>query len=82
MLRPLSSPNYPYNSCLRSHINKTETEYALAMITKAGIPSTKVVPSLAFYRHSIEIRDLSCHGSKCIIVGNKTGIKKGSCIDM
>lgn len=67
--------------CLRSHVNKTETEYALAMITKAGIPSTKVLPSLALYGRSFEIRDSSCQGSGCVVVGKGSGITKGSCTD-
>jgi hypothetical protein len=28
--------------CLRHHTNKTETELALVMVTKAGVPSNKV----------------------------------------
>ncbi|RKK87458.1 hypothetical protein BFJ68_g3196 [Fusarium oxysporum] len=38
-----ASPGCPKVKCLRSHVNLTETMGALAMITKAGVPSTKVI---------------------------------------
>ena len=33
----------PGGDYLRSHVNKTETENALVMITKAGVPANKVL---------------------------------------
>ncbi|CAI7630226.1 unnamed protein product [Penicillium glandicola] len=32
----------PTGDCLRSHVNKTETLNSLAMITKAGVPASKI----------------------------------------
>ncbi|PNY28794.1 Uncharacterized protein TCAP_01272 [Tolypocladium capitatum] len=39
-------------NCLRSHINKTETHDALAMITKASVDSTKFVVRVTSYKGS------------------------------
>ncbi|KAL7932039.1 glycoside hydrolase family 18 protein [Trichoderma chlorosporum] len=39
-------------NCLRSHVNLTETMYALAMITKAGVDAQKVVVGLPSYGRS------------------------------
>ncbi|EGE06693.1 chitinase [Trichophyton equinum CBS 127.97] len=38
-----SQSGCPSGTCLRSHVNLTETISALSMITKAGVPSNKVV---------------------------------------
>ncbi|KAF7161388.1 hypothetical protein CNMCM5623_007002 [Aspergillus felis] len=37
-----SNPGCPTGNCLHSHVDLTETEYALAMITKAGVPANKI----------------------------------------
>ncbi|KAL7945747.1 glycoside hydrolase family 18 protein [Trichoderma barbatum] len=39
-------------NCLRGHVNLTETMYALAMITKAGVDASKVVVGLPSYGRS------------------------------
>ncbi|PTB47685.1 glycoside hydrolase family 18 protein [Trichoderma harzianum CBS 226.95] len=39
-------------NCLRGHANLTETKYALAMITKAGVDARKVVVGLSSYARS------------------------------
>jgi GH18 family chitinase len=62
-------------------VNKTETEYTLAMITKAGIPSIKVVPGLALYGRSFEMTDPSCQGPECTFTGKESGATKGACTD-
>tara|TARA_R110002060_G_scaffold65660_1_gene74670 strand:+ start:625 stop:951 length:327 start_codon:yes stop_codon:yes gene_type:complete len=36
-------------NCLRSHVNLIETTNALSMITKAGVPSNKVVLGVVSY---------------------------------
>ncbi|UNI18137.1 hypothetical protein JDV02_004426 [Purpureocillium takamizusanense] len=38
-----SAPGCPAGNCLRSHVNWTETENALAMITKACVPTSKIL---------------------------------------
>ncbi|KAL4739555.1 glycoside hydrolase superfamily [Aspergillus similis] len=75
------NPGCPTGNCLRSHVNKTETEYTLAMITKAGIPSNKVVPGLALYGRSFEMTDPSCRGPECTFTGEESGATKGACTD-
>lgn len=81
MLTASSSPGCPNGNCLRSHVNKTETEYTLAMVTKAGIPSTKIVPGLALYGRSFQMSDSSCKGPECTFTGKESGATKGSCTD-
>ncbi|KAI0191619.1 hypothetical protein F4808DRAFT_476023 [Astrocystis sublimbata] len=71
----------PKGNCLRSHVNKTETEYALAMITKAGLPSTKVVPGLALYGRSFKMSSKDCKGPLCSFTGKESGATKGLCTD-
>ncbi|KAL3477790.1 glycoside hydrolase superfamily [Aspergillus californicus] len=75
------NPGCPDGNCLRSHVNKTETEYTLAMITKAGIPSTKVVPGLALYGRSFEMTDPDCKDPECTFTGEESGATKGACTD-
>jgi len=77
------NPGCANGNCLRSHVNKTETEYTLAMITKAGIPSNKVVPGLALYGRSFEMTDPSCKGPTCTFTGTRTHSNAihGECTD-
>ncbi|KAJ5662800.1 hypothetical protein N7507_003531 [Penicillium longicatenatum] len=75
------NPGCPDGNCLRSHVNKTETEYTLAMVTKAGLPSIKVVPGLALYGRSFEMTDKDCKGPECTFVGKESGATKGLCTD-
>lgn len=51
------------------------------MVTKAGIPSTKIVPGLALYGRSFEMTDPSCKGPECTFTGKESGATKGSCTD-
>ncbi len=44
-------------SCLRSHINMTETLNALSLTTKAGVPSKKVVVGVSSYGRSFEMAE-------------------------
>jgi GH18 family chitinase len=44
-----TTPGCPSGNCLRSHVNETETKDALAMITKAGVPSGKIVVGVSSY---------------------------------
>ncbi|OJJ06595.1 hypothetical protein ASPVEDRAFT_200629, partial [Aspergillus versicolor CBS 583.65] len=75
------NPGCPLGDCLRSHVNKTETEYALSMVTKAGLPSIKIVPGLALYGRSFEMVDPDCKGPECKFTGKESGATKGSCTD-
>ncbi|KAI9467480.1 class V chitinase-like protein, partial [Coemansia mojavensis] len=65
--------------CLRSHVNITETWNSLSMITKAGVPSNKVVPGIAFYGRSFQQVDPSCSGPSCKFTGPASGATPGVC---
>ncbi|ERS96164.1 hypothetical protein HMPREF1624_07700 [Sporothrix schenckii ATCC 58251] len=56
-------------NCLRSHVNLTETMTSLAMITKAGVPSAKVVVGVTSYGRSFGMTDGSCYGPECTFGG-------------
>ncbi|KAJ5081191.1 killer toxin alpha/beta [Penicillium angulare] len=58
-------------NCLRSQVNLTETNYALAMITKAGVDSTKVMVGVASYGRSFGMADNDCTGPNCHYTGNR-----------
>ncbi|KAK4031213.1 glycoside hydrolase [Parachaetomium inaequale] len=53
-----ANPGYALGNCLRSHINLTETEYTLSMITKAGVPASKIAVLIAGYGRSFGMAEL------------------------
>ncbi|OMP84202.1 Killer toxin subunits alpha/beta [Diplodia seriata] len=55
----------PAGNCLRSHVNLTETMWALGMVTKAGVPAAKVAVGLAAYGRSFGMREAGCDGPEC-----------------
>ncbi|CAI7608393.1 unnamed protein product [Penicillium viridicatum] len=59
-------------NCLRSHVNLTETMTSLAMITKAGVPSGKVVVGVSSYGRSFGMTDGSCYGPECTFGGTSS----------
>ncbi|KPM40729.1 hypothetical protein AK830_g5807 [Neonectria ditissima] len=65
-----ASPACPSGNCLRSHVNKTETIDALAMITKAGVPASKVVVGVSSYGRSFRMQDPKCTGPQCTFTGS------------
>ncbi|CAN9372976.1 unnamed protein product [Alternaria alternata] len=67
-----SSPGCPEGDCLRSHVNMTETTTALAMITKAGVPSYKVVVGIASYGRSFKMAEEGCTSEMCRYTGSRT----------
>ncbi|KAL2257800.1 hypothetical protein VTK26DRAFT_9157 [Humicola hyalothermophila] len=58
-------------NCLRSHVNKTETENSLAMITKAGVPSYKVYVGISSYGRSFKMAEPGCDGPTCVYLGER-----------
>ncbi|CZS91648.1 uncharacterized protein RCO7_06969 [Rhynchosporium graminicola] len=76
-----TSPGCPSGSCLRSHVNETETKEALSMITKAGAPSNKVLVGVASYGRSYKMAQAGCDGENCLYTGNNrnSGAAKGRC---
>ncbi|KAJ5173846.1 Peptidoglycan-binding Lysin subgroup [Penicillium coprophilum] len=55
----------PTGDCLRSHVNKTETINSLAMITKAGVPASKIFVGVSSYGRSFGMVDPTCTGPMC-----------------
>ncbi|KAK3500592.1 hypothetical protein B0T13DRAFT_535440 [Neurospora crassa] len=70
-------------NCLRSHVNLTETRTALAMITKAGVDSGKVVVGVSSYGRSFNMADAGCYSKDCFFTGSATAsdASKGPCTD-
>ncbi|KAJ6025189.1 hypothetical protein N7444_012868 [Penicillium canescens] len=69
----------PEGDCLRSHVNLTETTSALSMITKAGVPSSKVIVGLSSYGRSFKMTKEGCTGPMCRYEGPKSGAQPGRC---
>ncbi|KXJ87189.1 glycoside hydrolase superfamily, partial [Microdochium bolleyi] len=67
--------------CLRSHINITETINSLAMITRAGVPSHKVIVGITSYGRSFKMVDANCWGPSCLYLGsrNQSPAQPGKC---
>jgi chitinase len=51
--------------CLCSHVNLTETLSSLAMVTKAGLPSNKIVVGVSSYGRSFNTVDGGCWTDMC-----------------
>ncbi|KAI8954477.1 hypothetical protein F4801DRAFT_533349 [Xylaria longipes] len=71
----------PAGNCLRSHVNKTETENALAMITKAGVPASKVLVGMALYGRSFRMTSAGCYDVDCTFTGPGSGATPGRCTE-
>ncbi|KAF7555882.1 hypothetical protein G7Z17_g1807 [Cylindrodendrum hubeiense] len=58
--------------CIRSHVNLTETNSALSMITKAGVPNNKVFVGEASYGRSFHMAQNNCWKPDCEFTGSRT----------
>ncbi|KAF4961834.1 hypothetical protein FSARC_10042, partial [Fusarium sarcochroum] len=78
---PHSQEGCDFGNCLRSQVNLTETQYSLAMITKAGVPSNKVIVGVTSFGRSYKMTEVDCYGPDCFYNGNKleSPAKKGKC---
>lgn len=74
-----SNPGCDTGNCLRSHINGTETINALSMITKAGVPASKIVTGIASYGRSFQMTTAGCTGPMCTFTGPDSGAHPGLC---
>jgi GH18 family chitinase len=74
-----ASPGCPKGDCLRSHVNLTETMTALSMVTKAGMPTSKVVVRTSLYGRSFKMVNPDCSGPQCKYKGPKSVAAKGRC---
>lgn len=79
-----SSPGCPSGNCIRSHVNMTETQLSLAMITKAGVASNKIVVGVASYGRSFRLADGGCTTPECLFTGSpiQSNAFKGHCTQM
>jgi chitinase len=70
-------------NCLRSHINSTETDNALSMVTKAGVPANKIMVGVSSYGRSFKMVDSSCTGVMCKFSGSPkiSNADPGYCTD-
>ncbi|EPE06554.1 glycoside hydrolase family 18 protein [Ophiostoma piceae UAMH 11346] len=70
-------------NCLRSHVNITETMTSLAMVTKAGVNSGKVIVGVTSYGRSFGMEDGSCWTPGCTYGGSagESTAAKGLCTD-
>ncbi|KAK3317910.1 killer toxin alpha/beta [Apodospora peruviana] len=73
----------PAGNCLRSHVNLTETNTALSMITKAGVKTNKIMVGESSYGRSFKMAQADCPGPKCTFLGDRLNspAKKGRCTD-
>jgi chitinase len=69
----------PGGNCLRSHVNLTETLSAMSMITKAGVPSNKVVLGVSSYARSFQMTEAGCYTEMCTYTGPDSGAVPGKC---
>ncbi|KAL8335759.1 hypothetical protein RB598_009788 [Gaeumannomyces tritici] len=76
-----ATPGCPTGNCLRSHVNRTLTMNALTMITKAGVPSNKILVGVSSYGRSFRMADPGCAGPDCFYLGNRRNseARQGRC---
>ncbi|KAF2667536.1 glycoside hydrolase [Microthyrium microscopicum] len=74
-----TSPGCPGGDCLRSHVNMTETIAALGMITKAGVPTYKLIGGIASYGRQFGLTTRGCYGPTCKFHGPQSTAKPGRC---
>jgi hypothetical protein len=60
-------------------VNLTETLNSLSMVTKAGVPSSKLIIGVTSYGRSFRMTDSSCTGPQCTFVGPESTATKGEC---
>ncbi|KAF1835102.1 glycoside hydrolase [Decorospora gaudefroyi] len=68
-------------NCLRSQVNLTETKQSLAMITKAGVPGSKIIVGITSYGRSFNMAQAGCWGPGCLYTSTRENphATKGKC---
>ncbi|KAI0968045.1 glycosyl hydrolases family 18-domain-containing protein [Xylaria arbuscula] len=76
-----ANPGCPTGNCLRSDVNLTETINSLSLITKAGVPSNKVVVGVTSYGRSFQMTTPGCTTETCTFTGaaGESEAKPGRC---
>ncbi|KAM3578188.1 hypothetical protein VKS41_009385 [Umbelopsis sp. WA50703] len=64
---------------LKSHVNWTETQSMLDLITHSGVPSNKVLLGLAKYGRSFQQVNPDCYEPTCKFTGPLSGATPGKC---
>ncbi|KAI0182679.1 chitinase [Xylaria flabelliformis] len=64
-----TNPGCATGNCLRSGVNRTETINSLSLITKAGVPSNKVVVGVTSYGRSFQMSTPGCTTELCTFTG-------------
>tara|TARA_R110002003_G_scaffold48_52_gene4333 strand:+ start:11966 stop:12328 length:363 start_codon:yes stop_codon:yes gene_type:complete len=59
----------------------TETLSSLAMVTKAGVPSAKIIVGISSYGRSFKMTDPSCSDPDCSYTGPESGAEHGKCTE-
>ncbi|KAH6669266.1 glycoside hydrolase superfamily [Halenospora varia] len=72
-------PGCPGGNCLCSHVNLTETLNSLSMITKAGVPTNKIVVGVSSYGRSFQMTTPGCTGPMCTYTGTTSGAQPAPC---
>lgn len=67
--KPNSYDSCDSGYCIRSHVNLTETRNALSIITKAGVPNSKVFVGEASYGRSFRMKEDGCWRPMCEFTG-------------
>jgi len=49
------------------------------MVTKAGVPSNKVIVGVTSYARVFQMVDPSCYGDMCLFTGKLSGASPGRC---
>ncbi|KAI1352858.1 hypothetical protein F5Y01DRAFT_324113 [Xylaria sp. FL0043] len=76
-----ANPGCPTGNCLRSGVNLTETMNSLSLVTKAGVPSGKVVVGVTSYGRSFKMSTPGCTTELCTFTGSsaQSDAAKGRC---
>ncbi|KAF1841659.1 glycoside hydrolase family 18 protein [Cucurbitaria berberidis CBS 394.84] len=74
-----ANPGCANGNCLRSHVNLTEINLALSMITKAGVPTNKLLLGMALYGRSFKMSDSTCYTELCTFTGPESDATPGMC---
>ncbi|KAG6010827.1 hypothetical protein E4U21_004215, partial [Claviceps maximensis] len=79
-------PSCSFEACVANPINIDDTFTALTMITRAGVPSSKIVVALTSYGRSFKLEDPTCHSPNCPTKGSldeaSSKSTKGLCTNM